>query len=92
MKISEITPEYVAEYLRADYEAEARLFDDILKASRAYIKSYTGAEDLDQYEDLSIAALILCGEMYDNRQLTVQQDKENPAVKQILAMHSYNLL
>lgn len=92
MKVSEITPEYVAEYLRADYEAEKQLFSDILAASKAYIKSYTGAEDLDIYEDLSIAALIVCGDMYDNRQLTLQYEKVNPAVEQILALHSYNLL
>ncbi len=94
MKISEITSKYIAEYLRVDAEEEANTINIALSASKNYIKGYTGLDDtaLDNYEDLTIALLILCAEMFDNRQFTVQNDKENPVVKQILAMHSINLL
>ena len=94
MKISELTDEYIAEYLRAEYEGEEQTFSTIHTASIQYIKSYTGLtdEEMDNYEDLTIAALVLCGDMYDNRQMTVQSDKENPTVTQILALHSVNLL
>ncbi len=94
MKISDITSKYIAEYLRIDVEEEANTINIALAASKNYIKGYTGLDDtaLDNYEDLTIALLILCAEMFDNRQFTVQNDKENPVVKQILAMHSINLL
>ncbi len=94
MKISELTGEHIAEYLRADYEIEKVTFGIIKKAALEYIKSYTGLteDEMDQYEDLTVAALVLCSDMYDNRQMTVQTDKENPTVKQILSLHAANLL
>ena len=94
MKISELTEEYIAEYLRADPDGEDNTFKAIKAAAIEYIKSYTGLKDeeLDEHEDLTIAALVLCSDMYDNRQMTVQNDKENPTVKQILSFHSVNLL
>lgn len=94
MKISELTGEHIAEYIRADYETEKATFGIIKKAALEYIKSYTGLTDdeMDKYEDLTIAALVLCSDMYDNRQMTVQTDKENPTVKQILSLHAANLL
>lgn len=94
MKISELTDEYIAEYLRADCEAEKTTFSIIKSAALEYIKSYTGLtyDEMDKYEDLTIAALILCSDMYDNRQMTVQTDKQNPTVIQILSLHAANLL
>lgn len=94
MKISELTGEYIAEYLRGEYEAEQNTFKAIQKAAIEYIKSYTGLTEaeIDEHEDLTIAALVLCSDMYDNRQMTVQNDKENPTVAQILSLHSANLL
>lgn len=94
MKISELTDEYIAEYLRTDYEAEKNTFNIIKTAAVEYIKSYTGLtyKEMDEYEDLTVAALVLCSDMYDNRQMTVQTDKENPTVKQILSLHAANLL
>lgn len=94
MKISELTDEHIAEYLRADYEAEKSTFKIIKSAAMEYIKSYTGLsyEEMDEYEDLTVAALVLCSDMYDNRQMTVQTDKQNPTVIQILSLHAANLL
>lgn len=94
MKISELTDEYIAEYLRAEYEAEKATFEIIKSAAIEYVKSYTGLEleEMDEHEDLTIAVLVLCSDMYDNRQMTVQNDKENPTVAQILSFYSVNLL
>lgn len=94
MKISEVTTDYIAEYLRVDAVEESTTLKIALAAAINYIKGYTGLDDiaLDNHEDLTIALLILCAEMFDNRQFSVQNDKENPVVKQILAMHSINLL
>lgn len=93
MKLNEITIDTVKGYLRCDDEDLNTLFI-FLDASRQYIYSYTGLsqEQAQQYDDLSIAALVLCAEMYDNRQMTVQNDKINPIVKQILDSYSRNYL
>jgi len=94
MKISEVTAIYIAEYLRIDATEETATINVALMASINYIKGFTGLDDtmLDTHEDLTIVLLIICAEFFDNRQLTVQYDKQNPVVKQILSMHSINLL
>lgn len=96
MKISEVTRQNLKEYAREyndDIETN-NMFDLILAAGKSYIKSYTGLSDeqLDTKEDITIVLFILSNEMYDNRVLTVENDKVNPVVKSILEMHSINLL
>ena len=49
-------------------------------------------EQMDEHEDLAIALLVLCADMYDNRQMAVQNDKVNPVIERVLAAHSVNLL
>lgn len=94
MKISEITPENLKNYIRVDVEENDTFIEAVLIGAKAYIKSYTGLtdEEMDNKEDLSLAVYVLCSEMYDNRQYTVEKDKINPIVKSILDMHSINLL
>ena len=96
MKISELTVadlmNYAHEY--SDDPETIKLFTTILTAAKGYIRSYTGLSDAQQDEipDLTIALKIIANELYDNRALTVQNDKVNPVVKTILDMHSINLL
>lgn len=94
MKISEITLENLKNYMRVDTEDEDTFIDTILVGAKAYIKNYTGLtdEDIENKEDLSLVVYVLCSEMYDNRQYTVEKDKINPIIKSILDMHSINLL
>ncbi|MDD3570543.1 MAG: head-tail connector protein [Lachnospiraceae bacterium] len=89
MKLSEISTESVIKYLRID-AGEEIFVGTLISASKQYIISYTGQtlEALDSYEDLTIVLYVLCAEMYDNRQLTVQNDKMNPIVQQILSSHT----
>ena len=89
MKISEIAIDDVTRYLRIE-AGEETFVNSLISASKQYLVSYTGQtlEVLDSYEDLTIVLYILCAEMYDNRQLTVENDKINPIVKQILTSHS----
>lgn len=89
MKISEISTESVIKYLRID-AGEETFVDTLISASKQYIVSYTGKtlEAIDAYEDLTIVLYVLCAEMYDNRQLTVQNDKINPIVQEILSSHT----
>lgn len=94
MKISEVTITDLKMYANVEHDYDDNVFQNILIAVRAYIKSYTGLNDeaLDKKEDLTIALMILCNEMYDNRTYTVENDKTNKVVNAILDMHSINLL
>lgn len=94
MKISEITLSGMREYLRAESENDDDFLKGVMSAARQTIISYTGIpeDELDNYEDLSIAFYCLCSDMYDVRSMAVNSEKTNPTVKLILNMHSRNLL
>lgn len=94
MKISEVTITDLKEYANIDHDYDDKIFSNILLAAKSYIKSYTGLneEQIDNKEDLTIALMVLCNEMYENRIYTVENDKVNKIVNSILDMHSINLL
>ncbi len=94
MKISEVTIDDLKEYANVDHDYDNNIFSNILLSSKSYIKSYTGLneEQIDSKEELTIALMILCNEMYENRIYTVENDKVNKIVNSILDMHSINLL
>lgn len=96
MKVSEITQEYIIEYTRIDEpdESEQKLLDAIQAAAVSYASSYTGleVEELDKYEDITIAVLALISDMYDNRSISVKETGVNRTVESILGIHSVNLL
>lgn len=93
-KVSEITVNDLAEYLRI-YELdenEVALLNNLLNVAKSFIKSYTGQDDLDKYQDFVIVTLVLVQDMYDNRTLYVDTKNLNTVVETILGMHSVNLL
>lgn len=94
MKASEVTVEEVKKYLRIDNEDDDTNFDAILDAAKAYVKGQTGLNDeqIDIHEDISIAILVLCSEMYENRTMTVDKSNVNKVIESIIEMHSVNLL
>lgn len=94
MKISEVTIDELKEYANVEHNFDDNIFENILVAAKSYIKSYTGLNDdqVDKKEDLTIALMILCNEMYDNRIFSVQDNKANTVIANILDMHSVNLL
>lgn len=100
MKISEATPEYAAAYLRlAPDEYDVNMLQAIMDAAKQYIINVTGlpessedGDSIDSYPDLTIAFLVLCQDMYDNRSMYVDQQNVNKVVDSILGMHSRNLL
>ena len=93
-KVSEITAESVAEYLRLDEvsKEEKNTLTTLISIATSYIKSYTGLNDLDKYSEFVIVVLILCQDMWDNRTMYVDSKDLNNTVQSILAMHSVNLL
>lgn len=92
MKVSEVTVMEIRDYLRL--EDEEPLLDMLKASAKGFIRAYTGLteEQMDEHEDLAIALLVLCADMYDNRQMAVQNDRVNPVIERVLAAHSVNLL
>ena len=93
MVMSEITTQNVADYLRLD-DATDQLLPDILSAAKNYVLSYTGqtAEELNKNPDISIAVMVLCQDMYDNRSMYVDKNNVNRVIDSILGMYRINFL
>lgn len=95
-KVSDITVESVADYLRLDEVAESEndTLAMLISIATSFIKSYTGLDDdgVDKYPEFVIVVLILCQDMWDNRTMYVDSKDLNNTVQSILAMHSVNLL
>lgn len=95
-KVSDITVESVADYLRLDEvtESEINTLTTLISVAISFIKSYTGLDDIsvDKYPEFVIVVLILCQDMWDNRTMYVDSKDLNNTVQSILAMHSVNLL
>lgn len=95
-KVSDITVESIADYLRLDEvtESEINTLNTLISVATSFIKSYTGLDDdgVDKYPEFVIVVLILCQDMWDNRTMYVDSKDLNNTVQSILAMHSVNLL
>ena len=102
-KVSEITAQDVADYIRiVDYDESE--IETYLNIAKNYISNYTGIplasedeeeeeeteelETLDSYADFVIVVYILCQDMYDNRSMYVNSGNINKVVQTILDMHT----
>lgn len=105
MKISDVTVQNVANYLRLDAPdvTETEFIQAIMDSAKSYISSYTGikivkdnvddtSKTIDDYDDFYIAFMVLCQDMYDNRSLYTEKSNVNKTVSCILDMHRVNLL
>ena len=95
-KVSEITIDNVADYIRA---TDTEGIDTYLNIAKHFISNYTGipvtdeeGESLDDFPDFIIVVYILCQDMYDNRTLYVDKTNINKTVQTILDMHTRNNL
>lgn len=96
-KVSEITAQDVADYLRiAELTQDDENFITLtISVAIDYILKYTGiadAETLDTYNDMVIVVFVLCQDMYDNRVMYVDNNNLNRVVETILGLHQRNLL
>lgn len=93
-KVSQITYQDVAEYLRLVEvdSADINTLNNLIGISKEYIKKYTGQDNLDAFQDFVIVVFVLCQDMWDNRSLYVDSTNLNKVVESILDMHSVNLL
>ena len=95
-KVSEITAQDVAEYIRLTDPTQDDLntLNTLLIVAKVYAGEYTGRtiQELDDYKDIIIVILILCQDMWDTRALYVDTDNVNKVCESILGLHSVNLL
>lgn len=95
-KISEITYQDVAEYIRLCEvtQDDQNTLTNLINISIDYISKYTGVavENLDNYNDMVIVVFILCQDMWDNRTMYVDNSNLNKVVETILGLHCINLL
>ena len=104
-KVSEITIQDVANYLKLDDYEESDI-ETYLNIAKNYISNYTGipeayeddleedeeVETLDSYADFIIVVYVLCQDMHDNRCMYVNSGNINKVVQTILDMHTKNFL
>lgn len=100
MKISELTTQTVAQYLRLDWDVlrkpDTDELEGFLQAAKDFVAGYVGKTlaECDAWQDLTIAVLMICEDMYDNRSTAVTRESaaQNPALLRLLSLHDYNLL
>lgn len=99
MKISEVTHDYLAEYLKVGdiselSDEEMMMLGACESAAKRYIVSYTSIpeSELDEYDDITMAYLVLIADMFDNRAAYVDKSEPNRTVESILNFHRLNLL
>lgn len=88
MKVSEITTEIVADYIKVPDNENLQMYID---TATAFVKEYTNIKNIDEYEEFSIVVLVLCQDMYDNRTLYVDKTNLNKVIATTLDMHRKNL-
>lgn len=94
--VSMITAAELLDYVREDNPDEVAVgqIKQMKKAAVGYIMAYTGqsAEYLDEHDEFDAVLMVLVADMYDNRSLIVDSDKQNPFVMSVLDMHRVNLI
>ena len=93
-KVSEITTNDIAEYIRIGEvdDADKKQLETLFIIAKDYIKNYTALDDLDEYADLVIVVYILIQDMWDNRTMYIDKGNQNKVVQTILDMHTRNNL
>lgn len=96
----------IAQQLREDVSALSQsdidYIDALKSAAISYVESETGiygvneadenGRKLDDYEDITIAVLVLISDMYDQRQFTVDKKDINRVVEGIINHYRFNLV
>lgn len=97
MRISEVTVQNIADYMRLDDVTDIEIAEiEVMRdAAVAQIKAYTGLsdEEIDKHEDITQALFVIVTDMFDNRNYQLEKSAgTNKMVDTILNMHSVNLL
>ncbi len=99
MKIKDISLQTICTHIREVPEnltsEDVALLTAIKTAAINYCSQYTGLSesDLNDYEDITIACLVLISDMWDNRSILAERSSgSNVVIENILSMHTKNLL
>lgn len=100
MKVSELTPAYIGSWLGLAAEGEQLSEGDTLElsvsltAAKAFALGYTGLseEELDNYEDLTIAVIGLCNDYLVSNRPEAAPFSVNKMSEGLLSMHCRNFL
>lgn len=94
MRISEITIDNVKDYCGISGNDSDGILTACLASAQAYAVGFTGCTlaELEQYEDVSLAVMMLTNDYFLFRFSGQGNDKPNPAVENILHMHCKNFL
>ena len=95
MKLSQVTLNIVKDFCGVSDNDSDNILNLLMSSASDFIKGYTGltAEQIDDFEDITDAYLILVNDMFSCRDYTLSLHKQvNPAVKTILGMHAVNYL
>ena len=92
MRVSEIDEDYLVNYLKLDEpdDDDIKFAQTCLDAAKSFIRGQTGINDeqIDAYEDITIAVLVLTQDMYDNRRLYVEKSNVNKVVDSIIYLYA----
>lgn len=94
MKLSEVTLDVIRDFCGISDTDNNTLLQACFRAAVAYAVGYTGhtEAELDEYEDIPNAVMILTNDYFLFRYSGMGNDKPNPAVEHILSMHCVNFL
>lgn len=93
MKLSSLTLETIKDYCGVSDTDSDNLLTAMLEGAVSFVYNQTGLteEQAEQYEDLSVAVLVLVYDMFYNR-CVLNGEKVNPIAETILKQHSQNLM
>lgn len=93
MKVSEITLDVLKEYCGVCGDEDNIVLSSCLSSAKKQAESYTGltAADLDEYEDITMAVMIMANDNYIFR-FNQNGVGLNKSAVDILSLHSRNLL
>lgn len=95
MKISEVTVSIIKQYAVIEIDDDDTLIQTVfMPSAKAHIRDYTGLTDteLDEKQSLTVAYIAMCAFLYDNRSMSVINDKQNAVIRSFMDSHCKNLL
>ena len=96
MKVSDLTADFLADYIKTDktIQSEINLITMLKESAINYFCNVTGLEEfeLDEDDDITLAIMILVQDSYDNRAMYVESTNVNRTVQGIIDAHRRNFL
>ena len=94
MKLSEVSLSVIKAHCGVSGDDSDELLNVYSDAANKLVQDYTGLspEELDKFPDITVAFLNMVNEMYSQRLVMTSGTQMNEFQRQILDMHSVNLL